>query len=181
MDIHSLPRQAGFTLIELLVTLSIAAIVTTTVIPAMQEMVSRNTQTSEINTFVAHLQYSRSEAVKRGVRVVMCRSADGLTCGRNDGWHQGWITFADNNANREFDDDEDLLGVEMGQENNIIITSGQRRRVVYQATGSSPGTNATYTFCDNRYPDNAKAVILSNSGRPRLSDTKPNGRPLECG
>ena len=181
MDIHSLPRQAGFTLIELLVTLSVAAIVTTTAIPAMQKMVSANRQTSEINHFIAHLQYTRSEAVKRGQRAVMCRSADGTTCQQTDGWHQGWITFADKNANRERDDNEPLLQVDAGQDNNIVITSGQRRRVVYQANGRSPGTNATYTFCDNRYPDNAKAVILSNSGRPRLSKTKPNGKPLDCG
>lgn len=181
MDIRTLFSQRGFTLLELISTISIAAVLATTAIPAFSGLVQRNRITTEINTFVAHLHYARSEAIKRATRVVMCRSADGLSCGRTEGWHKGWITFADTNANRELDAGESMLRVEAGEDNGIIITSGQRRRVVYQATGFSPGTNGTYTFCDPDHPEWAKAVILSNTGRPRLSETKPDGSALDCG
>ena len=53
--------------------------------------------------------------------------------------------------------------------------------MVYQTTGFTPGTNATYTFCDPDYPQFAKAIIQSNSGRIRLSRVKPDGKPLDCG
>lgn len=181
MDIRTLFSQRGFTLLDLISTISIAAVLTTTAIPAFSGLVQRNRITTEINTFVAHLHYARSEAIKRTTRVVMCRSADGLSCARTEGWHKGWITFADTNANRELDASESPLRVEAGEDNGIIITSGQRRRVVYQATGFSPGTNGTYTFCDPDHPEWAKAVILSNTGRPRLSETKPDGSALDCG
>ncbi|WP_172597677.1 GspH/FimT family pseudopilin [Sulfuriflexus mobilis] len=181
MDIPALPRQRGFTLLELMSSMSIAVVLTTTAIPALNGLLQRSRITTEINTFVAHLHYARSEAIKRGQRVVICRSADGLSCARTEGWHRGWITFADSNANRERDDGEALLRVEHGEENGIIITSGQRRRVIYWPTGFTPGTNGTYTFCDPDYPQWAKAVILSNPGRPRLSDTKPDGSALDCG
>jgi type IV fimbrial biogenesis protein FimT len=181
MDIPTYLRQRGFTLLEFMSSMSIAAVLTTTAIPAFNGLVQRNRITTEINTFVGHLHYARSEAVKRGSRVVMCRSADGLACSRTEGWHKGWITFADANANREFDPGESLLHVETGEENGVEITSGRRRRVVYQATGFSPGTNGTYIFCDPDYPEWAKAVILSNPGRPRLSDTRPDGTALDCG
>ena len=181
MDIPTFLRQRGFTLLELISTMSIAAVLTTTAIPAFSGLVQRNRITTEINTFVAHLHYARSEAIKRGARVVICRSADGLSCARTEGWHKGWITFVDTNANRELDASESLLRVEAGEDNGILITSGQRRRVVYQATGFSPGTNGTYTFCDPEHPEWAKAVILSNSGRTRLSKTKPDGSALNCG
>lgn len=181
MDIRTLFSQRGLTLLELMSTMSIAAVLTTTAIPAFNGLIQRNRITTEINTFVGHLQYARSEAVKRGDRVVMCRSPDGLRCGRTEGWHKGWITFADDNANRERDASESLLRVEASEENGVLITSGQRRRVVYQPTGFSPGTNGTYTFCDPEHPEWAKAVILSNSGRPRLSETKPDGTSLDCG
>lgn len=181
MDIPTFLRQRGFTLLELISSISITAVLTTTAIPAFSGLLQRNRITTEINTFVSHLHYARSEAVKRGERVVICRSADGQNCARTEGWHKGWITFADNNANRELDAGESLLRVEAGEENGILITSGRRRRVVYQSTGFSPGTNGTYTFCDPEYPDLAKAVILSNTGRPRLSEKKPDGSALDCG
>lgn len=182
MDILSHTRPRGFTLIEVLVTMTIAAILGTTAVPAFHSMLQRNKIASEINTFVTHLNYARSEAIMQSTRVVMCRSRDGKTCQRTNGWHEGWITFADKNANRERDDDEVVLRVVADyKDNGVLITSGRRRRVVFQTTGFTPGTNATYTFCDPDYPEFAKAIILSNSGRARLSLVKPNGKPLDCG
>lgn len=181
MDIPTFFHQRGLTLLELMSTMSIAVVLTTTAIPAFTGLVQRNHLTTEINTFISHLHLARSEAVKRGHRVVMCRSPDGVNCGLTEGWHKGWITFADTNANRERDAGESLLRLESGKDNGITITSGRRRKVVYQATGFSPGTNGTYTFCDPDHPEWAKAVILSNSGRTRLSETAPDGSPLNCG
>ena len=182
MDIHTFHRfQRGLTLLEMIVSLSISAILTTTAIPAFQELVQRNRLTTEINTFVGHLHYTRSEAIKRGVRAVMCRSAGGESCERTAGWEEGWIVFADYNANREVDGRDVILFVEKGEENGITITSGRRRRVVYQNTGQSPGSNGTYVFCDPDYPEYAKAVIISNTGRPRISTLRPDGTDLACG
>jgi type IV fimbrial biogenesis protein FimT len=136
---------------------------------------------AHINTFVSHLHYSRSEAVKRAGNVVMCRSSNLKDCDRTSGWEQGWIVFADRNLNRERDESEVVLAVEQGWQDGITVTSGRRRRVVYQPTGFSPGTNGTYVFCDPEYPETARAVILANSGRPRLSDSRPDGGSLGCG
>jgi len=181
MDIHTFRFQFGFTLLEMLITLSISAILTTTAIPAFYELVQRNRLTTEINTFVGHLHYTRSEAVKRGVRAVMCRSTDGESCERTAGWEEGWIIFADYNGNRELDGRDQLLFVEKGEENGITITSGRRRRIVFQNTGQSPGSNGTYVFCIPEYPKYAKAVIISNTGRPRISTARPDGTDLACG
>jgi len=181
MDIHTYRCQRGFTLLELVTGLSITAILTVTGVPAFSELVQRNRLSSEINTFITHLHYVRSEAVKRGVRVVMCRSADETRCSRTQGWQEGWIVFTDNNANRKYDGDDQLLYSRQAQQNGITITSGRRRTITYQNTGQSPGSNGTYVFCNPRYPEHAKAVIISNSGRPRLSDVRPDGSELECG
>jgi len=180
MDIHTYRCQQGFTLLELMTGLSVTAILTVTSVPAFTELIQRNQLTTEINTFVTHLHYVRSEAVKRGVRVVMCRSADEITCSRTQGWHKGWIIFTDRNANREYDGDDELLYVRQGQENGINITSGRRRTITYQNTGQSPGSNGTYVFCSPQYPNHTKAVIISNSGRPRLSEVRPDGSDLTC-
>ena len=181
MDIHTLRFRRGFTLLEMLFTMTIGAILTSTAIPAFHELLQRNRITTEINTFVGQLHYTRSEAIKRGVRAVMCRSSDGENCEITAGWEEGWIIFADFNANRELDGRDELLFVEKGEENGITITSGQRRRIVFQNTGQSPGSNGTYVFCEPDYPEYAKAVIISNTGRPRISDVRPDGSDLACG
>jgi type IV fimbrial biogenesis protein FimT len=171
----------GFSVLELLTAVSITGILLGTALPAMHSFAQKNRMSAHINTFVAHLHYSRSEAIKRADNVVMCRSADLTVCSRSNGWEEGWIVFADTNHNRERDDGESMLVVEQGWQDGITVTSGRRRRVVYQPTGFSPGTNGTYVFCDPGYPETARAVILSNSGRPRLSDSHPDGSPLGCG
>ena len=181
MDIHTFHFQRGFTLLEMIITLSISTILTTTAIPAFHQLVQRTRLTTEINTFVGQLHYTRSEAIKRGVRAIMCRSSNGKSCERTAGWEKGWIIFADYNANRELDGPDELLFVEKGEENGITITSGRRRRIVYQNTGQSPGSNGTYVFCDPDYPEYAKAVIISNTGRPRISTVRPDGTSLACG
>jgi len=181
MDIHTYRLQRAFTLLEMITSLTIATILTVTGIPALHELVQRTRLTTEINTFVTHLHYTRSEAIKRGVRGVMCRSADGESCSQTEGWEEGWIIFADHNANRELDGKDVLLYVEKGEKNGIFITSGRRRRIVYQNTGESPGSNGTYVFCDPDYPEYAKAVIISNTGRPRLAKVRPDGTDLGCG
>lgn len=182
---HRMCRQSlqarGFTLLELMITLAISSILLTSGLPAMQGMLQSSLHTSHVNTFVTHLHYSRSEAVKRGRNVVMCKSEDRQSCTDTDGWHLGWIIFTDTNKNREYDEGEHLLRIEQGWKDGIAVTSGQRRRVVYQPTGQSPGTNGTYVFCNDDYPELVRAVILSNSGRPRFSRKSPDGSPLECG
>jgi type IV fimbrial biogenesis protein FimT len=179
--LNQLPQHSGFTLIEAMTGMSIGMLLLTTAIPAMQALTQRNLYSTHINSFVSHLHYSRSEAIKRGTPVVMCRSTDERRCSQTAGWHTGWIIFADNNQNRELDTQETVLRVQQGWEDGINVTSGRRRRVVYQPNGFSPGTNGTYVFCNPAYPELARAVILSNTGRPRLSETRPDGSSLRCG
>ena len=175
-------RSKGFTLLELLTVLAISFLLLLLGIPNMRLLLAANLQRSEINTFVTHFHLARSEAVKRATRTVLCPSDDGAACNGSYNWHGGFIIFADKNANRLRDRDDPLLRIYRDSfESQISInsTSG-RRRLTYQADGSSPGSNVTITFCA---PDNIikpKAIIISNVGRPRLSDTRPDGSPLSC-
>lgn len=171
----------GLTLIELVAGLAIAGILLTAGIPGMTHLIRQNRMAVNVNSFVATLNYARSEAVKRGHRVVICQSREGKACESAGGWHPGWIVFADANGNREYDDEEPMLLVGQGVHPDIEITSSRRRRIVYQATGTAGGTNGTYVFCMPEAPHLKRAVILSNTGRVRLSDTGPKGEELDCG
>lgn len=86
---------AGFTLIELLVTIAIAGILLTVAVPGFQDFFRNNRLATQSNEFISSLHLAKGEAIRRGVRVTVCRSSDQVTCGTGASWNQGWIVFAD--------------------------------------------------------------------------------------
>jgi len=96
---HKLARFArrgdGFTLIEFLVALSVLAVLATIAVPSLQNFIRDNRLTAETNNLIGHLQYARSEAIKRRVPVTACASADGIVCAETPHWENGWIVFSD--------------------------------------------------------------------------------------
>ena len=74
----------GFTLIELLVVIAISAILLAVGVPSFSYMIDRNRVAGEVNEMLADLALTRSEALARRGRVIMCRSTNpalaGATC-----------------------------------------------------------------------------------------------------
>ena len=62
----------------------------------------------------------------------------------------------------------------------IISSSASRRLIRYQPDGSSGGSNSSFTFCDRRGLARPRVICLSGTGRPRLSTTRCDGRPVAC-
>ena len=62
-------RRLGFSLIELLVAIVVLSIVLVITVPTFKGIVSASKMTSATNTILGHMQYARSEAVKRGATV----------------------------------------------------------------------------------------------------------------
>ncbi len=186
MDITPLPStycQSGFTLVELITTLTVMVALLATGVPAMQKFSASQKMMVAVNTMASHLHLARSEAIKRGLRAVLCPSLDGESCSESMQWQQGFILFADENANKKRDTGEELL--RQFKSNNKkpqirVTTTDGRRRIGYQATGEAPGSNLTMTFCDTSDFVDPKAIIISSTGRPRISTLKPSGAPLGC-
>ena len=86
----------GFSLLELMVTLTVAAILFGVGIPSFVDMVRSNRVAANINELSTAFAIARSEAIRRGANVTVCRSSDDATCGAN--WADGWIIFVDNAA-----------------------------------------------------------------------------------
>lgn len=176
-------NAGGFTLIELLIAVAIASILLGMAAPAFSDLIQSNRQTGHINQLVSHLNYARSEAIKRGINIMVCKSQDGMNCTTANECDQGWILFADNDDDRQHDVAETLLAVQHPLGHDISISYGafpSDNYVLYYPTGYSLG-NGTFTFCDSRGEDYAKALVLSKPGRLRSSRTKSDGSPLQCG
>ncbi|WP_170799052.1 GspH/FimT family pseudopilin [Stutzerimonas stutzeri] len=93
------PQQA-FTLIELMITIGILSVVLAIAVPALSQSVHNVRLTSLISDLTTSVTYARSEAVKRGRRVVICRANNARNdCNLSGGnWSSGWLIFVDSAA-----------------------------------------------------------------------------------
>lgn len=93
----ALASSAGLTLIEVLVSLSVLAILASLAVPGLQALSASAALTGATSELLATLQLARSEALRQGRRVTVCRSQDQQTCDTdpNRRWDSGWLVFID--------------------------------------------------------------------------------------
>jgi len=173
-------RQRGVTLPELVFAMAIVAGLLGWGVPSFRGLQRNAERTREVNQFVQALYLARSEAIKRNGVVSLCPSDGSDQCAPTGApWQRGWIVF----VNRDWDSPavrdagEDLLRVYAPWERGAV--TGNRTTLSFRPFGQV-GVTATFTFCDDRGPPAARAVIVSQAGRPRVSDRNASGRPLAC-
>ncbi len=176
----SRPRHAGFTLVESMMTLLVLAVIVVGVIPSMMQLIAGARVSTEVNSLISHLQLARSEAVTRGYRAVLCSSADGSRCLGSRDWGLGYMVFIDKDGDRKRDSDEPVVHFRAVDGEGVVLDAGRRKTVAYQPSGWAPGSNLTFTVCDSGSRVSPKAVVVSDTGRPRVADLHPNGTALSC-
>lgn len=166
--------QLGFTLHELLVSLAIGGSVTTGA-AGLHDFVQEHRSAAAVNELVGHLSLARSEAIKRGVEVVVCASKDGAGCADADDDYTRWdgyLAYVDGNDNGSLDAADTALRFAVAKSGDLAVrTSAHRRKVTFQPSGLSPGSTITFAFCDRRGAHGARYVTVQNGGRARLSRT----------
>lgn len=88
-------RAAGFTLLDCVITMAIAAILLAIAVPSFRYVTNANRMTGEVNGLLGDLEFARAEAIKEGVTVTACASANGQSCSGSTSWQAGWIVFSD--------------------------------------------------------------------------------------
>ena len=105
-----------------------------------------------VKQLVGALNMARSEAIKRGVRVTLCKSADPdattPACAPGAAWNQGWLVFVDNthvagNLLGVIDGTDQLLRI-IAPDAGLTITAGSHyaRGLLYEANGVIWGINS---------------------------------------
>ena len=175
-------HAAGFTLLELLSTITIIIILFGVGIPFLKTTVTTNRLATSINALAGTLAYTRSEAIRRNQHVVVCKSQTGTECTRDGDWRRGWLIYVDANQSRTLDEVETVLGAyHLGEKIEVgYLAFGSPHYLVYRPSGTTR-TNGTFTFCDPAYPESARALIITKSGRARLSDVAADDSRLDCG
>jgi type IV fimbrial biogenesis protein FimT len=173
-------RPPGFTLPEVIFSMAIIAGLVAWGVPAFRDLQRNAARTSEVNLFLQAVYVARSEAIKRNGVVSLCPSEDGSSCaGSGTAWDRGWIVFVnlDRDSPAVRDAGEDLLYAYPTWAGGSVVAN--RNTLSFRAFGQS-GVTATFTFCDDRGSRDARAVIISQSGRPRVSDRSSSGSALSC-
>jgi len=93
--IHAAPNQRGVTLIELMIGITITGVLLAIGVPSFQSSIASSRVTTTNNDFVSAMALARSEAIRRGTRITVCKSANGTGCTTAGNWAQGWIVFVD--------------------------------------------------------------------------------------
>jgi len=174
-----MPRNSGFTLIELIVVMALAAILLTVGVPVFRDFIRGQRIITQTNELIGALNLARSEAIKRGVRVVICRTA-GADCATDATgiWEKGWMIYADNNRNGARDASEPILRAGQQAGGKITIRTGGAftRWIAYQPGGFSVGNthlgNGTFRICDSRGVDQARFVAINTAGRARIREKR---------
>lgn len=146
-----LRRSKGFNLLELIVTISLVSILTVLAIPSFESVSNINRLSGTSNEFLTTLQVARSESIRRGVRVVVCRSTNpdsgaSAACSTASGTWSGWIVFVDdggatpaNARNGTRDAGETLVRVGSVSAPVLIMpspaVSGASQRIIFRPDG----------------------------------------------
>lgn len=172
-------KRQGITLIELVVAIGIVTILATIAIPSFTHLRHDSERVSAVNGFLHGLFLARSESMRRGQIVTLCKSRDGVSCSTTGEWEQGWMIFVnvDQDDPPQRDADEDVLLVNQGWKSGTITSNRPEYSMrPYQQSA----VNGTLLFCDPRGSEEARAIIISFTGRARVSRRDSSNRPLRC-
>jgi len=177
----------GVTLIEALVVLALLAILAALAAPAMGQMVAQQRLNAAAAEKFGALALARSEAIKQGRRVVLCRAgpepAPKQRCATHSNtvsapahqWSAGWLLFADLNGNAEREDGEMLLRVGAAAPAGVLVRGNTpvARYVSYMPQGhtllvTGAFQAGTITLCQaGLSPSPAVQIVINRNGRPR--------------
>lgn len=162
----------GFTLIELMVTISILAIAAAFAVPSFQSIIEGAKHRGVISDLNASVALARSEAVKRGVPVVLAAKVAGA-----NGLGKGWRIFVDDPANAGvFSAATPMLLDQAPYDNTVSVglgtMSGGSELLTFAAAGNVVlgGAGTGNRLIISTGTSNSGTICLAFGGRSRYMD-----------
>ena len=110
---RNLYKQHGFSMVELMVALAIGGILLAVGLPSFQDIMAHSKMSEANNSLVYSIQLARSSSMERLEPVGLCVSNDPLpddaVCSVGGNYNNGWIVYADTDADGVRDLNEEIL------------------------------------------------------------------------
>ena len=158
---------------ELVVALAIASVLATMAVPSFHDWLAAYQLANQARHLAETMTRARTEAIRRGHRVNLCKSPDRRQCADAGAWSEGFVVFVDVYRDGQVDDDEPVLAVEGPAPPGISVRANRPLDgyVSYTSLGQARMLNGalqmgTLTVC--RSGQQALHVVLANSGRVRI-------------
>ena len=181
-------KARGVSVIELIMAVALLSILLAVGVPSFSNLIESNHLVTKNNLFVSDLNAARSEAIKRGRSVSLCKSTDGASCSTDAtvGYEAGWIMFAEETSLGARDAaNEALLRVQPAIAEPYTLRGSARFTsfISYLPSGelANAGTGSAqdhFILCKDNMINKARAVFVSPTGRVHLArDTNKDGTP----
>lgn len=175
---RKLCKTRGFTLAEILLAIGVLAIGALLATPGLGEYLRDCRRSATLNLLAHAVHTARAAAGALGVRATLCGTHDGRSCSRSNDWSDAVLVLPDSPGG---------VAAAAAPVRVLRLDADRTRQTVrsnrsaIQLDPLSPyATTATVTVCDDRGARAARALIVSRTGRPRLSDRDASGRLLAC-
>jgi len=179
-------KQLGFTLIEVMVVVIIVGILASIAAPSLSTLMKNNRLKAQMFDMLGSINIARSEAVKRKIQTVLCRSADPTavspTCGgTSQTWTSGWIVYADADASSDYTAGDTIIGIGNAAEADVEVMSNSvtpsatdpsdgDNYIIYNTDGTLNGSaQLVYAICDDRGQEFGKQISIALVGRAVLT------------
>ncbi|MFM8333805.1 MAG: GspH/FimT family pseudopilin [Candidatus Methylumidiphilus sp.] len=178
----------GFSITELIVAIAIMGIAVSLAAPNFQRLIQDARVATQTNEFVAFLSFARSEAIKRGMRVTLCKvnAGDFTRCDTSGSWSQGWIVFVDGgdafaSSPSTFTPSSGLIFKMHESLGNLTLTSADSiltRYVSFERNGlfhPESFTGGAFKLCPGVAGLKGRTIAINSVGRVSVGAT-----PADC-
>ncbi|SMG43824.1 GspH/FimT family pseudopilin [Paraburkholderia susongensis] len=171
------PSRAGFTLVETLAVIALLAVIAVMATPSFVAWHVRDQVDARAKALLSTFAYARSEALRRGTRVTVCRAnaaraclASGQPCGEAIAdWACGWAVFTERGGKLSLLRAQPLLAA-------VSITSVQTDLTFTPPAGQLIGAFRNFDIAP-RSPSKAmqgdawrRCIRIAAGGRARISE-----------
>lgn len=172
-------RPRGYSLYELLATLALTSTVLLVGVPSFEGIVAEQRLRTETDRLFHAVHLARKASVVRRRAVSLCASADGTACDGDGDWSRGWIVFVDEDRDSPpARDDGEALLIARRIDPRVRLRAN-RRAFTFRST-ELRATNGTLVLCDRAGGDRSRALVISYTGRPRVTRQDRRGDPYSC-
>jgi type IV fimbrial biogenesis protein FimT len=155
----------GFSLVELLAAMAISALLALLGWPLLERQRAAAAVSVATNRTLAALQLARQQALSSGSPVTVCPSPDGRHCGFGG---TQWMIFENRPGGLDATRDAGEPLLQRWELPSGVLVGGTRGYAVYQP-GARSASTLTFGFCHAAHPEALRSVIVSQTGRARVS------------